>query len=128
MFQNLVGDIKRILGPPAPIEREHLEPEPTEITPSEPEPIEAPPPEPTPPEVKKGRLWVNTEPQDASVRFLNFEVEFSKGMELEPGRYEVEVSAHGYETKREGFELDAEEEKHLSITLTKLKACAPPRY
>jgi formylglycine-generating enzyme required for sulfatase activity len=110
IFQNLARDIKKTLGPPAT-------PEPVEPTPLEPAP-----PEPKPPEVKKGRLWVDTEPKEATVKFLNTQAIFTQGMALEAGRYEVEVSADGYETKREWIELRPGEEKHLSIVLTKLKA------
>ena len=43
-------------------------------------------------------------------------------MKLEPGRYELAVSAAGGETTREWVELGDGEDKHVTITLTKLKA------
>jgi formylglycine-generating enzyme required for sulfatase activity len=101
------------------------------IPPDQPEPVivevteEPPPPEPTPPEIRKGRLWVETEPKDASVNFLNIRDEFSQGMELEPGHYHVEVSADEYKTRTKWIELEAGEEKRISITLTKIKP--PPK-
>ena len=48
----------------------------------------------------KAHLWVDTEPQEAIVRILNIQAEFTQGMELEPGRYEIEVSAAGFETRQ----------------------------
>ena len=80
-----------------------------------------PPPEPPPPEVKPGHLWVETDPQDAMIRILD-QTEFVQGLELKPGRYEVEVSAAGYETKKEQFELEAGKDQHIKIKLTKVKA------
>jgi hypothetical protein len=77
---------------------------------------------PLPQTTRKGRLYVEAEPQYAAIGFLNLEAEFVQGMELEPGRYNIEVSADGYETKREEIELGTGEDKHLSITLTKVKA------
>ena len=97
------------------------------LPPHQPAPVSAevtaapPPPEPPPPEVKPGHLWVETDPPDAAVRILD-QTEFSQGMELKPGRYEVEVSAAGYETKKEKFELEAGKDQHIKIKLTKVKA------
>jgi formylglycine-generating enzyme required for sulfatase activity len=116
-FQALARDIKRTLGSP-----QGPEPEPSEIKSSEPEHAEVPPPETKPPEISKGRLWLDTQPQKAGVKFLNLEVEFAQGMEIEPGRYELEVSADGYETKTEGVEVDAGEDKRISIVLTRIKS------
>ena len=84
--------------------------------------VEPLPPELPLPEVKEGRLWIETDPPDAKVSIINPQTEFSQGVKLEPGRYEIEVSAAGHETKREWVELDAGEEKHVTITLTKLQA------
>ena len=84
--------------------------------------VEPLPPEPPLPEVKQGRLWIETDAPDAKVSIINPQTEFSQGMNLEPGRYELEVSAAGYETTREWVELGDGEDKHVTITLTKLKA------
>ena len=70
----------------------------------------------------KAHLWVEMSPPEATVTILNQPTEFTQGLELDPGRYEVEVSADGHETKREWVELLAGKEKHVSIVLTKLKS------
>ena len=62
-----------------------------------------------------------TEPQGATVHFLNIRADFAQGMELEPGSYHVEVAAAGYAPTREWIELKAGEDKHLKITLTKIE-------
>ena len=54
----------------------------------------------------KVHLWVRTEPSEARITLLNGPGQFSQGMELEPGRYEVEVAAAGYETERQWVELE----------------------
>ena len=81
-----------------------------------------PPPQPTPPEVTQGRLWVAAEPQGATVHFLNMRADFAQGMELEPGSYQVEVAAAGCTPKREWIELEAGDEKHIRIALTRIEA------
>ena len=83
------------------------------------EPPETPPAKPLPPEKKKGRLWVDTEPKEAAIHFLNLKETFYQGMELETGSYHLEVSADGFETKREWVKLDAGENKKVSILLIK---------
>lgn len=53
--------------------------------------------------IKKGRslsLYVDTDPADANVQFLNISSAFYQGIELDSGRYHVEVSASRYETKK----------------------------
>ena len=72
--------------------------------------------------IKNARLYVDTKPKDATVRLLHIPAKFVQGMELEPGRYELEVSAGNHETKREAVELEAGDRKYISITLTKVKA------
>jgi formylglycine-generating enzyme required for sulfatase activity len=103
----------------------------TSIPSDKPEPVvveiteEPPAPEPKPPERRKGRLWVNTEPKEVSVNFLNLRDEFRQGMELEPGSYHVEVRADGYGTKRAWVELESGEDKHINISLTGIKPPPP---
>ena len=47
---------------------------------------------------------IEAHPEDATVVLLNSEERYRAGMRLAPGRYEVEVSAPGYETRREEVE------------------------
>lgn len=78
--------------------------------------------------VKTGRLFVETEPGDARVKILNIGPKFYQGIELEPSRYHVEVSASGHDTKRQWVELGAGEDKYIDIRLVKLHVggvCAP---
>jgi len=91
-----------------------------EPTPPEPEP---PPPEAEPEVVaKKGQLFVQTVPKDATIKILNIRAQFAQGMELEPGDYHVEVSAAGCETKRRWLELGAGERKEPGFKLKAIEA------
>ncbi|MBF0202626.1 MAG: caspase family protein [Desulfamplus sp.] len=48
------------------------------------------------PVVTKSKLYVNTMPLDSLVRIMNIVPRFYNGIELEAGRYDVEVSKNGY--------------------------------
>jgi formylglycine-generating enzyme required for sulfatase activity len=71
---------------------------------------------------KKARIFVDTEPHDAEVRITNIDQNFYQGIELEPGRYQVEVAADNYEKKSLWVSLDAGEDKSLTIVLKRLAA------
>ncbi len=76
---------------------------------------------------KFGRLYVDCEPSDARVRILNIAPPFRQGMELEPGRYHLEVSAEGYEEHEEWIDLDAGEDRDVAIRLLAVpKKSEPP--
>ena len=49
-------------------------------------------------------------------------IEFTQGLQLEPGNYVIEISADGYETLRKEVELGAVEDKRLSVPLTRIMA------
>ncbi|MBW2663379.1 MAG: SUMF1/EgtB/PvdO family nonheme iron enzyme [Deltaproteobacteria bacterium] len=70
---------------------------------------------------KTGRLFVETEPGDARVKILNIGPKFYQGIELEPGRYHVEVSAMECETERRWVELGAGEDKYFEFRLKKIR-------
>ena len=74
---------------------------------------------------RKGRLYVETEPEDAKVKILNIGPAFSQGMELDPGRYNVEVSASGYKTKKRWVDLSAGEDESINIRLEAVVAERP---
>ncbi len=74
---------------------------------------------------KKGALFVDTKPKDARVRILNIGPAFYQGIELEPGRYHVEVSADGHETKKLWVSLSAGEDKTLDIRLKRVAVARP---
>jgi|GEM_PF-555864 len=61
-------------------------------------------------------LTVNSTPSDARVRILNIEPRYEPGIRLSPGRYHVEVSKAGYETKREWVEI-TDSDRVVSIGL-----------
>jgi hypothetical protein len=73
----------------------------------------------TPSEVPKSRLFVKAEPGNARVRILNIVPKFYQGMELDPGRYHVEVSSNGYETMEMWERLEAGKDETLRFTLKK---------
>jgi len=64
-----------------------------------------------------GRLFVNTEPENARVRILNIKPRFYQGMDLNPGEYHIEISASGYKTKKGWVELTAGEDEIISVQL-----------
>jgi len=66
---------------------------------------------------EKGRLFVETEPEDGNVRITNIAQKFYQGIELESGRYHVEVTADGYQKKSMWVTLDSGEDKSLNIRL-----------
>ena len=64
-----------------------------------------------------GRLFVEAEPKGSKVRILNIKPKFSQGILLKPGRYLVEVSAPGYNTRKDWVELAAGQDKTVRIRL-----------
>jgi len=78
-----------------------------------------------PKEPSKARLFVDTEPEAATIRILNIKPRFVQGMALEPGRYRVEVSARGHQTISKWIELDDGEERYLSFKLEKISILYP---
>ena len=69
----------------------------------------------------KGRLYVETQPDNAKVKILNIGPRFYQGMELKEGRYHVEVSADGYLSKKSWITLKFGEDKSINVQLTKKK-------
>jgi formylglycine-generating enzyme required for sulfatase activity len=65
----------------------------------------------------KGRIFVDTDPEDARVRILNIAPVFYQGIDLEPGRYQMEISAADYVTRDFWVDLEAGEDKQLNIRL-----------
>ena len=75
-----------------------------------------------PVETKPGtaRLFVETDPKGARVRILNIRPRFCQGIELDPGKYHIEVSSAGYRTKQTWVKLGAGENKTFNVSLRKL--------
>jgi hypothetical protein len=65
----------------------------------------------------KGRLYVDTQPDSAQIRILNIGPAFYQGIELDTGKYHVEVSSEGHETKKQWVTVVAREDKTLDIRL-----------
>jgi hypothetical protein len=70
-------------------------------------------------ETKTGKLFVVGVPDNASIRILNVDKRFQQGIELEPGKYHVQVSSRDYETQDRWIELNANEEKRINFELKK---------
>ena len=64
-----------------------------------------------------GQFFLETEPKNAHVRFLNVEQEFHQGMLLASGRYDVEVSHEGYGTRKVWMNLIPGEKNRYRIKL-----------
>ena len=71
------------------------------------------------------RLYVETTPEEARVRILNIGPVFQQGMDLDPGRYHVEVSAEGHGTDKRWVTLSAGEDENISVRLEAVKTAAP---
>jgi serine/threonine-protein kinase PpkA len=72
-----------------------------------------------------GRLYVRPEPEDARVRIMNIKPPYHDGIELSPGRYEIEVSAEGHDSKTQWIRLASGEDRHLSVELDPVKSASP---
>ena len=66
---------------------------------------------------EKAKLFVEPNPKEAFVRILNIVPRYYDGIELDPGRYHVQVSATGHLVQTLWVELTGGEEKHLSVDL-----------
>jgi formylglycine-generating enzyme required for sulfatase activity len=66
------------------------------------------------------RLFVNAQPAPSTIRILNIKPPFRQGIELEPGRYYLEVSADGFKTAGRWVNLAAGEDHTETIELDKL--------
>ena len=74
---------------------------------------------------KKYRLYLDTTPQNAQVKFLNLNQDFQQGMELKSGRYPLEISSPGYETSQPVVEIK-NEDVHQGFELKPHQtACTP---
>jgi formylglycine-generating enzyme required for sulfatase activity len=69
---------------------------------------------------RRGKLFVAAVPDNAVVKILNINQRFRPGMELEPGKYHVEVSSEGYEPQDRWIEIGPEEEKLINFELKKI--------
>ncbi len=78
--------------------------------------------------VPMGRLYVSATPSDAQIRILNIEPRYAEGMELEPGRYHLEVSRNNFHTASRWVELKADEKLKVEVALVEVeKEPLPPK-
>ncbi len=68
-------------------------------------------------EVPKSKLYVQTTPAEARIRVLNIRPRFSQGMELDAGRYHIEVSAKGFQTDKQWIDVKPGEDAILTVRL-----------
>ena len=52
-------------------------------------------------------LRIETVPENARIRIMNIRPRYQSGMLLQPGKYDLEISAEGYQTYRKWIPLDA---------------------
>jgi tol-pal system protein YbgF len=73
-------------------------------------------------------LTVRPTPRSSAIRILNIGPVYTAGMKLAPGRYHLEVSSEGYETKTDWLDLPIGEQVEHVVSLTKLKSPAEKLY
>jgi len=69
------------------------------------------------PEPVYGSLTVQTSPADAQVRILNIKEKYAPGIQLQPGRFLVEVARNGYRTEKQWVPVGDGEAKRVEISL-----------
>jgi hypothetical protein len=74
---------------------------------------------------RKARFFVDTDPADARVRILNIGPPYERGMVLDAGWYQVEVSKKGYETVSKWIEHRPGEDKHITIAMERSQVEQP---
>ena len=71
------------------------------------------------PKISRARLFVTTSPLDCRIRILNINPVFHNGIELEKGKYKLEVSKQGYETKIQWVDIVSSQGIDLYVELEK---------
>ena len=71
--------------------------------------------------VKKGKLTVYPSPNSAQIRILNINPRYEPGMELESGKYQIEVSAPGYLTRTQWVSIAEGDNLQLVMSLDEEK-------
>ena len=65
----------------------------------------------------KGQIYVDSDPSNAKIRIMNIGPVFKQGIELDAGRYDIDIRADGYLPYREWVELRPGEEKYIKVDL-----------
>ncbi|WP_156870879.1 serine/threonine protein kinase [Ketobacter nezhaii] len=92
--------------------------EPTPATPETQTPPSSPPtPKPPPTSLVTHKLWINADPQFATIELLNSKINYAAGVELPAQRYQVRISATGYTEQSIWVDL-SQNNQTVSVTLT----------
>lgn len=67
-----------------------------------------------------GWITIATTPNDAEIRLLNSDAKYTSDMELDPGKYQVEISKPGYATVKKWIRVTPGSELNLDIALNKV--------
>ena len=59
-----------------------------------------------PKEPSKGRIFVKCDPAEANVKIVDSPFPYTPGMEIDPGKYKLEISKQGYETLTKEVEVE----------------------
>jgi uncharacterized caspase-like protein len=70
-------------------------------------------------------LYINVEPQDAAIRILNIKPSYSPGMQLAPGRYQLQISRQGYQTLNKWVTVSPGKDLQLDLELAAAASAAP---
>jgi formylglycine-generating enzyme required for sulfatase activity len=69
---------------------------------------------------QKGKIFVASTPDNATIKILNIDEPFQQGIELDPGKYHLQVSSEGYEPQDRRIELGPGETSRIILTLKKI--------
>lgn len=73
----------------------------------------------------KGTLFIDTKPKDATIKVLNIKQKFYQGMELNPGKYNIEITSSGFRKKNMLVEIKPNIEKNIEVSLSKIIEISP---
>lgn len=65
----------------------------------------------------KYELYIETKPKNATIRIMNIKPKFKQGIILKRGKYEIEISAKGYKTRKEWITLKRNAKYEVKLDL-----------
>jgi formylglycine-generating enzyme required for sulfatase activity len=74
----------------------------------------------------KGKIFVESVPDNAIIKIMNIWPPFQQGMGFDPGKYRVQVSSEGYAPQDRWIDLGPGEEKRIRFELLKINVKKPP--
>ncbi len=69
---------------------------------------------------QRGKLYIQTNPVNAMVTFFNHHKKFQQGMELDVDRYEIVITAEGYQSTKKWIKIEEGEETSIFVRLSRL--------